>query len=119
MWTRRLGTKVGERGRDTGGGFKDPNLSGRRGVRGSGQVKSSQVKLCTRVDWPSGLLGGQPTSERSLVGGVDSALQQTALTAHTGKAAGRCTQVHVIRKGALAEAAAVKAPESRARAQLV
>ena len=65
--------------RDTGGGFKDPILTG-IGREASGQVKSTQVKLCTRVDWPSGLHGGQPTSERSLVGGVDrSALRQRIL----------------------------------------
>ena len=86
-------------------------ISGREASR---QVKSSQVKLCTRVDWPSGLLGGQPASERSLVGGVDSALRQRILRILYRQSR---TQVLVIRKGALAEVAAVKTPESRARAQ--
>ena len=44
----------------------------------SSQVKSSQVVHARRLALraTSGLHGGQPTSERSLVGGVDSALRQ-------------------------------------------
>ena len=76
MWTRRLGTKGDRRGREVHRRVfsKTRSTSGREA---SGQVKSSQVKLCTRVDWPSGLLGGQPTERSSLlVGGADSALRQ-------------------------------------------